>query len=525
MKHYRHIFFILLLNACAQIRPIPGGQKDTIPPNVILYTPDSATTRFSENSFSLVFDEYIQTTSLPQEMVISPPLKKAPGIKLKKKTLTIKWNDTLKVNTTYVFNFGNGIADVNENNIASGLMYVFSTGHYIDSLEINTLCTKASTTEPVKGARVMLLPHDSLLTSSTGLPSSVAFSSDKGLARLPFLSEKSYRLFAVDDQNFNYKWDEGESLAFFDSTVTPRWRDSTIHLMRLSKPRPLAPFIADYKTDSLGRIAFSWDPYFTPPRLLPLDDSTQVFRYYTPQKDSLVYRVLPLVADREVLFRVVWDSITMDTLGVQVYQKALESPWKIRWQNGSKTTPESEHVLEIQRYATLGDVKKWRYKVDSVFYQPNVRSADGIPGQFLVSLPGLKKTKGNLQLLPGALLDMLKGTNDTLQIEWSLLHPEDLGTVKITFENTDTLQHPIVRLTEGSGKWVKDIPLNGRKTLVLDALIPSDYTIYLFDDHNNNGLLDPAVINGFIAPEPLWLVASKINVRANWEITQTFSLR
>ena len=42
--------------------------------------------------------------------------------------------DTLKLNTTYTFNFGNAVEDHNEGNKLENFKYIFSTGTYIDSL-------------------------------------------------------------------------------------------------------------------------------------------------------------------------------------------------------------------------------------------------------------------------------------------------------------------------------------------------------------------------------------------------------
>ncbi len=50
------------------------------------------------------------------------------------KYILIQWEDTLKANTTYNFNFGNSIADNNEGNVLPYYNFVFSTGSTIDSL-------------------------------------------------------------------------------------------------------------------------------------------------------------------------------------------------------------------------------------------------------------------------------------------------------------------------------------------------------------------------------------------------------
>lgn len=53
------------------------------------------------------------------------------------KYILIQWEDTLKANTTYNFNFGNSIADNNEGNVLPYYNFVFSTGSIIDSLYIS----------------------------------------------------------------------------------------------------------------------------------------------------------------------------------------------------------------------------------------------------------------------------------------------------------------------------------------------------------------------------------------------------
>jgi len=55
------------------------------------------------------------------------------------------YKDTLQPNTTYSFNFGNAIRDVNEGNILKNFTYVFSTGKYIDSMRFSGTVLVANT--------------------------------------------------------------------------------------------------------------------------------------------------------------------------------------------------------------------------------------------------------------------------------------------------------------------------------------------------------------------------------------------
>ena len=117
--HYLFTFtIVLLLSACAQVVAPGGGRKDVVPPRVVRYIPDSASTNIKPKAIFIVFDEYINLKALESQLIISPPLEKAPDIKVKDKTLliTLSKEDTLKPNTTYVFSFGNAIQDINESN-------------------------------------------------------------------------------------------------------------------------------------------------------------------------------------------------------------------------------------------------------------------------------------------------------------------------------------------------------------------------------------------------------------------------
>ena len=68
--------------------------------------------------------------------MVSPSPKINPTVDYKLNTVTVKLKDTLEPNTTYSLNFGDAIKDFNEGNVLKGFTYTFSTGSYIDSLEI-----------------------------------------------------------------------------------------------------------------------------------------------------------------------------------------------------------------------------------------------------------------------------------------------------------------------------------------------------------------------------------------------------
>ena len=120
------LILILILTSCAQMQIPGGGARDTTPPRVVKYIPDSAAVNFSGTAIRILFDENIQLKDVAGNLIISPPLQKTPDVKLiKNKTVEVVFKETLKVNTTYSVYFGNAIADVHEGNAAEGFTYTF----------------------------------------------------------------------------------------------------------------------------------------------------------------------------------------------------------------------------------------------------------------------------------------------------------------------------------------------------------------------------------------------------------------
>ena len=140
-------FILLNTFQCAKRASPTGGSKDSIPPILINASPKMNTTFFDKEEIKLTFDEYITLKNVSKQLIISPPLnsdqyKVYPTTGASKK-VTIKLLDTLLENTTYTFNFGEGIVDFNESNPSPYLSYTLSTGATIDSLYIRGRITDA----------------------------------------------------------------------------------------------------------------------------------------------------------------------------------------------------------------------------------------------------------------------------------------------------------------------------------------------------------------------------------------------
>ncbi|MCW3085741.1 MAG: hypothetical protein JWP12_3107 [Bacteroidetes bacterium] len=214
------LVLLLFVASCAQIVAPGGGPKDTRAPKILKYTPDSAQLNFNSKKVELDFDEYVQLKDLNNQLIISPPMEKTPDIKIKNKSLTIDLSDSkLKPNTTYSISFGNALQDLNEGNPIENFKYIFSTGDYIDSLNVKGKVRTAFDHKTDKGILVMLYSdtNDSVVYKTQ--PDFFAKTTSDGTFQIGNVRPGKYRIFALKDDNTNYKYDVGESLGFVAGTI------------------------------------------------------------------------------------------------------------------------------------------------------------------------------------------------------------------------------------------------------------------------------------------------------------------
>ena len=110
------LIVLFLIGSCANRGTPSGGEIDETPPYITKSSPENYTLNFNSGEVRVYFDEYIKFKNLQKYLIISPPIDPLPEITplgTASKYLEIKFQDSLKSNTTYVFNFGESIVDNN----------------------------------------------------------------------------------------------------------------------------------------------------------------------------------------------------------------------------------------------------------------------------------------------------------------------------------------------------------------------------------------------------------------------------
>jgi hypothetical protein len=213
---------IISLAACARIGRPEGGEIDKDPPVFIRSNPAIGQLNFDGKKIDLYFDENIKVEDVINKVIVSPVQKQSPTVYANGKHMSVELRDTLQPNTTYTIDFTDAIRDLNESNILDGFAIDFATGDTRDSLCISGMLFQARNLEP---AQSMLVGIHSVLADSaiTTLPfDRIAKTNQYGQFIIRNLAPGTYRLYALNDRNGDYRWDRSEDVAFYDLDITPQ---------------------------------------------------------------------------------------------------------------------------------------------------------------------------------------------------------------------------------------------------------------------------------------------------------------
>ena len=212
---------VVLAAACANIGNPSGGARDEDPPLFVTANPPQGALNVDKTKVTLTFNELVNVKDAFTKVVVSPPSRQVPRVASVGKRVTVTF-DSLMPNTTYTIDFADAIEDNNEANKLQGFAYTFSTGETLDSLRISGMVLDSRNLEPRQG--ILVGVHSNLNDSAFSKTPllRVAKTDDKGQFTIRGLKEGTYRVFALDDKDNDYKYENPEEdMAFHEVTVTP----------------------------------------------------------------------------------------------------------------------------------------------------------------------------------------------------------------------------------------------------------------------------------------------------------------
>lgn len=529
----KRFLFVLIttffLVQCAKKGRPNGGPKDENAPVFVIANPPYKSTNFKGNEIKLSFDEYVILKDLNKQLVVSPPMKNQPVISPQgtaSKEITIKIVDTLKTNTTYTFNFGNAIQDNNEGNKLDNFKYVFSTGNYIDSLQLKGKVRDATEFKIKDKITVMLYKIDSTYNDSIiykKKPNYVTFVSDSTSGfTFENLHEGNYKIITIKDQSKDYIFDpKNDKIGFLTDTISlPK---DSILLKELVLFREIQPYkFKRGKQLSKGKIQFSFignrkdinvkltskvDKNFLSKTKL-LQDKDSIYYWHSPvEKDSLVFYIS--------------NATNIDTSVVKLTKKKIDSLLITKKIEGTFHFDDSLVISANNPIIKIDTTKVVFTSKDSINI-PLQTSIINTTDVFFDLKPSYE-TNYKLTLLPGFLTDIFNQTNDTLSYKTRTVEKEEYGEISVKVNNPKS-SNTILQIVDENYKIVAQKFLNTSKTITFINLKPKTYYIRAIVDINNNKLWDTGSYTKIKQPEKVIYLPKKQQLRANWLINETISI-
>lgn len=574
------------LSRCAKITAPVGGPKDITPPRVLQCVPANHSAHFTGDKFTVTFDEYIQLNKMNQQLLISPPVKDMPDYRLKNKSLIVKFKNPLRPNTTYTVFFGDGIADLNEGNILKNFSYVFSTGNYVDSLSMRGEVKSALSHEPLDNVTVMLYKNnnDTLPLADLPLyvkPYYVSKTNKKGQFYFSGLEDTSYLMFALRDQNYSMTFDQpNENIAFVDSMVKPQYRPAPVldsalmDTIRLHTPKDSVQYkidslvhqadsladlkLTDYKLymfsqpDSVLRLLRSGlvGPnilkfvFTLPPDSLHIKslnynpDTTWYLPEWNAEKDSLTWYLHQPHPD-SLRMMVYNGSRLLDSLDMRVIPKVnkfvrrKKKPeekkkenlaWKSNIKGGAIKPGDTLRLIFDQPIVSLQlDSALFVQNKDSL-YHPRSVFLDSIHRILSIPFDVKPSVKYSLMIPDSTIRDWNGLENKTITLKFRAKKVDEYGVIDLIL-NVVHSQHYLLQMLDNKGEVLETRSFTSSGTATFKNLDPGNYKFRIIVDSNDNGRWDPGNYFHHQQPEKVIYFSKTINVRANWEIKEDWSVK
>jgi len=570
------LFIILysLIYSCASTGTPSGGLKDETPPVMLKSVPPINSLNFQGKEIIVYFDELIQVKDVFQKLVVSPPMNKRPVVSVRGKNLIIRFEEELQPNTTYTLDFADAISDNNEGNILDNFRFSFSTGFDIDSLVISGILVDAADLSPVAGAFVMAYKNLSDTAFRTQVPLRLAKTDKEGAFSIQNLAEGEYRIYALEDVNRNYFYDQpGERIAWHSELIAP----SVGYRERVDSIAPDSVHIHQYQVflpDSLELFLFKEDndPQYLKDRKRQSRNKID-YIFNIPLRERLQIEAIKPKSDKEWFIyerNIINDSISLwlsdstfikndslvvsisyfvrdsieqfvlkkDTLNAYFYETGGGGgSQRRRGRSETETeTPEKEFLKPADMKRTLEllneleivfptpvsnyDLSKLKLfqQVDTVrvplkfnFIQDSIRMR-----RYVIDYPWEPGEKYIFTADSAAITDIYGLHTNAISHSVSIKALDSYGIMYVDIINP--CENWLLQILNKQEKPVRQayIPANGK--IAFPYLSPGDYFLKIIDDVNRNGKWDTGNLSEEIQPERIFYYLEPVNIRANWEI-------
>jgi len=557
MKRFLLPLLFLLPVACAKIVAPVGGPKDVTPPQIVKATPPNQSPYFNSKIIKITFDEFVVLNNPADRVIFSPPISQIPDFSLSRKSLIIKFSDTLQSNTTYNIAFPDCVKDFTEGNSIPFFQYTFSTGAYIDSFYVSGEITETLSLQPASDCFVFLYKKNIDSLPKTVRPDYVTRTDPQGHFNFTNIAEGIYKIFALKDINQNYIYDlPNESIAFQENLVTAlpiAWVDSAskdslsdlfvqiesqyVHLTLFTE-KDTVHREPKWTTPRKGVYEFVFNKPINEYSINHLDTSQKVewFEKLSSQRDTLTLFLKQPISDS--LHIEIWtDGLYRDTCHLlpfrETRQRGRESSKKQSDDKLQVTSVNADHLYLPMMLNFSGPIRP----VDSVPVMLIKRKNSGndtlvdyisIPDGLVTAYPLLFKKEEKVpytMIFQDSLFWSYQGaTHDSLFFNFTIKSDKDYGDLMMRYQIEEEGIGYIISLISSKDKIIQTDTILSSRKIYYTHLIPDHYKIKVIEDVNLNGKWDTGNYEKKIQPEKIFYFDKPIIIRGYWEVEEVFKI-
>ncbi|WP_312420700.1 Ig-like domain-containing protein [Epilithonimonas sp.] len=535
------LFASLVLVSCARVGSPIGGDKDTIPPKMVSSNID--TTRINVprdlKELRIDFDEYITLKDINKNLIISPPIKYTKIIpsSMGNKYLQIQWKDTLQANTTYNFNFGNSVVDLNESNPLPYFNFAFSTGEKIDDLFISgTISDALGSDKNSEGKEKNLVvglyqAKDSM--DYRQKPYYITKADPDGYYELNYLTPGKYRIVGFDDENGNSIFDPGkESISFQKETIDLTKSISGLRLKTFASKK-----LIKYKemAISTGGVLMTFEG--NPDKVIVKAVGDKPSHYKVTHKLRSDSVKVWFDAGKENIGVAVSENLKFsydtgtkqDTVSV-FYKKPAKEDMTVSNPFSNDLAPGSDFRFSSNYIINKIQPENWKLESDSISQNFTAKISESDSTQVIVKSDFIIGKKYKLTVPKNTVISFYNRLSESVRFDFEAAKPEEFGSFTVNLVNKPEHNFWIQLLND------KNEPVYQKFTkeslIKFINLKPASYKLRILVDNNDNGFWDSSDFATETLSEDVYLyrkagdkdVMTKINIRPMWEINENWDL-
>jgi uncharacterized protein (DUF2141 family) len=506
------LLFFLLVNSCAQVGQLSGGEKDIAAPRPIesKTVPPTNSTSFSGNSISMEFDEYVQLNN-PSQTIVFVPNHANPTASLHKKTMTISWKETLEPATTYVVYLNGAVKDVTENN-DSLMMYAFSTGSSIDSLQYSVPVVDAWSNRYLPGITVGLFTD-----LDAEKPYYYAKTGSNGWATFKYLKQGKYYVKAFNDENKDLQIELNESLAFRSEVIS---LDSlTVDSVSLRLAKPIA-------VPKITTFVFAPPNSFLVGANYPINQAEFVLNQQKIGKKELrvissdSVQLFSTIGNTSMIDLVVSSETKTDSLTLRILEREKTKPLKlISAFNQERVGPQDALFFSLNDRISSMDASKisCMNKLDSTAIPFQLKQEET---GFSIELNRTNYKDILVTFQKDAVRSISGLISEPAQWNVQLKADKEYGSLLVDLSAFNT---PLIVELLQNDKVVERRTFSPSKKAIFSQLTAGEYSFRVIGDENGNGRWDTVNLKERKQPEKIYLFATPVKVRTNWEVETVLS--